>query len=102
MATGHGETQVKGVRNRPPRWSRGVTVLRGIPYEDYVRIRDVPANGHLRMTYHDGTLEIMSPESLHEVPSRRFGLLIYEVAMGLGVSCTGTGSTAFRLAPVRT
>ncbi len=49
------------------------------------------------MTYHDGTLEIMSPESLHEVPSRRFGLLIYEVAMGLGVSCTGTGSTAFRL-----
>ena len=74
-----------------------MTVLRGIAYDDYVRIRDVPANDHLRMTYYDGTLEIMSPEHIHEVPSRRIGLVIYEVAIGLGISCTGTGSTTFRL-----
>jgi Uma2 family endonuclease len=49
------------------------------------------------MAYHDGTLEIMSPESLHEIPARRFGLFIYEVATGLGISCTGTRSTVFRL-----
>lgn len=97
MATGHEETRLRRPGRRPARGRPGVMVLRGVLYEDYVRIRDVPANGHLKMAYHNGTLEIMSPESLHEVPSRRIGLFIYEVAMGLGVSCTGTGSTTFRL-----
>lgn len=97
MATGHEESRLKSIGRRSRRRSSAVTMLRGISYEDYVRIRDVPANGHLRMAYHDGTLEIMSPENLHEVPSRRIGLVIYEVAMGLGISCSGTGSTTFRL-----
>lgn len=97
MATGHEEARVKRAGGRIARSRPAVTVLRGISYDDYVRIRDVPANDHLKMAYHDGTLEIMSPESLHEVPSRRVGLVIYEVAMGLGISCTGAGSTTFRL-----
>ncbi len=41
-------------------------VLRGVPYGHYVRLRDEPDNDHLRMTYYDGTLEIMSPEHIHE------------------------------------
>ena len=96
MATGQTVSRAEGKTSRVVR-GRAPTILRGIAYEDYVRIRDVPANGHLRMAYHDGTLEIMSPENLHEVPTRRIGLVIYEVAMGLGLSCTGTRSTTFRL-----
>src|SRR5579871_1821002 len=97
MATGHESSKLEGVKRRPRRRRPAGAILRGVLYEDYVRLRDVPANDHLRMTYHDGTLEIMSPENLHEMPSRRIGLVIYEVAMGLGISCSGTGSTTFRL-----
>ena len=51
----------------------GVTVLRGVPYSVYLTLRDEPANDGLRMTYVDGTLEIMSPEFRHEKGSRRLG-----------------------------
>jgi hypothetical protein len=67
MATGHEESRLKAVGRRPRR-SPAATVLRGISYDDYVRIRDVPANGHLRMAYHDGTQEIMSPETSTRSP----------------------------------
>jgi Uma2 family endonuclease len=72
------------------------TVLRRVPFETYVRLRDEPTNGHLRMAFHDGTLEIMSPEYIHEVPSRRLGLLIAILAGELGLPCTGSASTTFR------
>src|SRR4051812_499616 len=71
-------------------------VLRGVRYGDYVGLRDEPANGHLRMAYHDGTLEIMVPEYQHEVPSRRFGLIVFVITEELGILCHGTRSTTFR------
>jgi Uma2 family endonuclease len=72
------------------------TVLRGVLYHEYVKLRDEPANGHLRMTYHDGVLEIMSPESRHEIPSRRFGLIVFVLAEELDIAYQGTSSTTFR------
>ena len=71
-------------------------VLRGVRYGDYVRFRNEPANGHLRMVYHDGTLEIMSPEYIHEIPSRWLGLLIFILSEELGFECVGAQSTTFR------
>jgi Uma2 family endonuclease len=48
------------------------------------------------MTYYDGTLEIISPEYIHEVPAVRFGLLVRAAARHLGIACQGGGSTTFR------
>jgi Uma2 family endonuclease len=49
------------------------------------------------MTYYDGTLEIMSPEYIHDGPSRRLGLLVPLVCERLGFTYNGTGSTTFLL-----
>jgi Uma2 family endonuclease len=78
-----------------PRASKELALQR-VPYDVYARLRDEPTNGHLRMAFHDGTLEIMSPEYIHEVPSRRLGLLIAILAGELGLPCTGSASTTFR------
>src|SRR4051794_34359672 len=72
------------------------TVLRGVSYGLYVRLRDEPDNRHLRMTYYDGTLEIMSPEYIHEHPSFRFGLLFAVLCEELNITCEASGSTTFR------
>ncbi len=72
------------------------TTLRGVPYDWYVRLRDDPANGGLRLTYYDGTLEIMSPEFRHEKGARRLGMLVNAVTSELRIPCTGAGSTTFR------
>jgi len=71
-------------------------VLRGVSYDEYVRLRDDPKNDRLRMTYHDGTLELMSPASVHEHPCRRLGLLIAIVAEEFEIPCEGVRSTTFR------
>jgi hypothetical protein len=39
------------------------------------------------MTYHNGTLEIMSPQCLHEKYSRRIGLIVLAVTSALGIFC---------------
>lgn len=75
----------------------GVTVLRRVPYDSYVQIVTAEENWHLRMTYYDGTLEIMAPRPImHERPSRRLGLIVLAVASVLELPGTGTGSATFR------
>ncbi len=76
----------------------GTTVLRGVPYDVYVALRRARGNDHLRMTYYDGTLEIMSPEYRHEGASSRLGLLVHLVAAALGVDYECGGGTTFRRA----
>jgi Uma2 family endonuclease len=68
-------------------------VLYGVRYDDYVRLRRDESNNHVRMTYHDGTLELMSPAALHEKPVRRLGMLVTVVANQLGLSYDGSRST---------
>jgi Uma2 family endonuclease len=71
-------------------------VLRGVPYDAYVAMRRTPGNAHLRMTYHDGTLEIMSPEFRHERASSRLGQLVLTLAVELGLDCESSRCTTFR------
>lgn len=73
-----------------------VTVLREVPYSVYATLRDEPANDKLRMTYFDGTLEIMSPEYQHEIGCWRLGIIVLAVTTELEIPCTGARSTTFR------
>ena len=41
-------------------------VLHGIPWQTYEELRDVPESEHVRMTYQEGELELMSPSRTHE------------------------------------
>ena len=75
----------------------GVTTLHGVTYKTYERLLRNPHNQHLRMAYHDGTLEIMSPSLYaHEGASRRFSLLIILMSKALRLRFTGTGSMTIR------
>jgi Uma2 family endonuclease len=74
----------------------GPTVLRGVRYRDYVALCEAPGNEHLRMTYHNGILEIMSPSNRHERPSTRFCFFIAILCVELGIEFEAAGSTTFR------
>jgi Uma2 family endonuclease len=74
----------------------GVVTLRGVPYGIYAALRDERANDHLRMTYYDGTLEIMSPAYVHELPSRRIGVFMVVFCNELGIRYQGCGSPTFK------
>jgi Uma2 family endonuclease len=71
-------------------------VLRDVPWATYRTLRDTPANGPIRMTYLDGTLELMSPEFLHEKGAERIGFLVRAVARAFGVTYQSAGSTTLR------
>lgn len=71
-------------------------VLRGVRYRDYVALVNAPENYHLKMTYYDGTLEIMSPANEHELPSRQIAVFISMLCDELDISFHGLGSTTFR------
>ena len=79
------------VRTRP-----GCQRVAGVTYDSYVRIRDDRRNRHLRMAYHDGVLEIRSPEFRHDRGSRRIYDLVYAYAGAFDVPCQAAGSTTFR------
>lgn len=51
-------------------------VLHGISWKTYVALRNSPENYHVRMTYDEGELEIMSPSTLHEQYGRLLDWLI--------------------------
>ncbi len=72
-------------------------VLHGVSYREYARLTGLDANRHLRMAYHDGTLEIMSPRiSSHELPSERIALIIRVVALNIGINYEAIGSGTVR------
>ena len=71
-------------------------VLSGVTYDAYVRLRDHPRNDHLRMVYHDGVLEIMSPAYRHERGSRHLGMIVNAYAASTGLDYQGARSTTFR------
>jgi Uma2 family endonuclease len=74
-----------------------VIVLERVPYRVYVLLSNVWENRHLRMAYHDGTLEIVSPHRReHERPSARLRLIVTTVAKHLGLPYEGTDSSTFR------
>lgn len=70
--------------------------LQGVPFDVYERLRDHPSNGGLRMTYHDGTLELTSPAYRHEQGSERISLIIRAYVATFQIPCRGTRTTTFR------
>ena len=81
---------------RPAADASGRLLLREVPWDAYMAIREPSGNDHMRMTYHDGVLEIMSPGPLHERGSRRLDQVVLAVAVALDIACSGVGSTTFR------
>jgi Uma2 family endonuclease len=74
-----------------------VTVIHKVRFKDYVKLVMTPENRHLRMAYHDGTLEIVSPRlRKHEKPSDKLRIIITTVADRLGLPYDGTGSYTYR------
>ena len=72
------------------------SVLRGVGWKAYNRLRDHPQNGHLRMSYLDGTLIVMSPEIVHDRYGRRLALIVDEVTEALGIFVEGIATTTLR------
>ncbi len=78
-------------------------ILRGVDWDSYVRMRNHPGNNHLRMSYLDGTLILVSPQFIHNRSGWRITSMIAEVCEALGIpsQCTvsstlqpqGAGST---------
>jgi Uma2 family endonuclease len=56
-------------------------VLSGISWKMYRKLRKIPENYNLRMTYDQGELEIMSPSPRHEKIATLLGSLIEEWAI---------------------
>jgi len=72
-------------------------VIYNVPWEAYVSFRDAldEASG-VRMTYLDGTLELMSPSLLHEDAKTIIARLVEVWAMERDVDLRGFGATTFR------
>jgi Uma2 family endonuclease len=70
--------------------------LRSVPYNTYVRLRDARGNRGLRMAYHDGVLEFMSPEYRHEQGGHRLAHLVRAYCKAFKVAYEEAGSTTFR------
>ena len=82
---------------RSPRPKVDLTnVLRGVDWDSYVRMRNHPGNGHLRMSYLDGTLILVSPEIVHDRYVRRLAMVIDEVTEALGIFVEGIATTTLR------
>jgi len=71
-------------------------VLYGVPWETYVAMREALDSPGLRMTYCEGTLELMSPSTEHEMAKKLLARLIELYALERDVPLWGYGSTTFR------
>ena len=71
-------------------------ILQGIPWSLYVRLRQADDRRKVRMSYWNGTLELMSPEYIHEQADRRLTQVIVELVTQRDIPCACAGSTTFR------
>jgi Uma2 family endonuclease len=71
-------------------------ILEGVPWAAYKALRDAPQNNHIRMTYLDGTLELMSPEYIHDKGADRLAELVRAVARTFDVTYLCAATTTLR------
>ncbi len=72
-------------------------VLHGVPWWTYVALRDaLDDQAGLKMTYLQGTLELMSPSTLHEDAKKLIARLIEVWAMEHDLDLRGFGGATFR------
>jgi Uma2 family endonuclease len=85
-------SSVPGSRHEEARF-----VLRGVPWWTYVALRDaLDDHAGLKLTYLEGTLELMSPSLLHEDAKKIIARLLEAWATEIGIDLRGFGSTTFR------
>jgi Uma2 family endonuclease len=70
--------------------------LHNVDWDTYCKLRDDPANDHVRMNYLDGDLTIVSPHIIHDFESRRIMLVVIAVARAWRVRCMAVGTTTLR------
>nr|WP_233562056.1 Uma2 family endonuclease [Sorangium cellulosum] len=71
-------------------------MIQGVPWNTYVRLRDELDTPGLRMTFCEGTLELMSPSIDHEAAKKSIARLVEIFALERDVPLHGYGSTTFR------
>lgn len=71
-------------------------LLTGIPWATYVVLRDSIESPHIRMTYLEGWLEIMSPSRQHEGEKKQIARLLELFCLERDIPLFGYGSTTFR------
>lgn len=71
-------------------------VLHGVPWWTYVALRDALDDSGLKMTYLEGTLELMSPSTLHEDAKTIIARLVEVWAMEKDLDLRGFGGATFR------
>lgn len=67
--------------------------LSGITWDTYQQIKAAPDNRNLRLTYYQGTLEIMAPSPEHEYYKKVMGRFIETLAEEFVISLYPLGST---------
>jgi Uma2 family endonuclease len=68
-------------------------VLEGVPFAMYRELRALRTCRHVRMTYLDGSLVLMSPEFLHELGAEHLALIVRAVALAGRLKLCGVGRT---------
>ena len=71
-------------------------VLRGVPWDLYVALRDLEADWHVRMAYDRGTLEMMVNSDVHENMKRLIGRLIEAFTAELNIPLRSLSATTWR------
>lgn len=71
-------------------------LLRDVAWSTYVKLRDAPDDRHLRMTYLQGALEIMSPGLRHEVFAVQIARLLELFCHVRGIDLYGFGNMTCR------
>ena len=76
----------------PANWA----LLRQVPWEMYLQVRDAEENNYMRMTYDGGALEIMSPSGKHAKVSHVISCMIYEWTMLHRIDIETGGDMTFK------
>ena len=71
-------------------------VLHDVSWEFYEKLRADDSNRHIRMSYDEGELELMSPSRRHSSIEIRFSLFVVEIARKLGLKCKPLGNATWK------
>ena len=70
--------------------------LEDVSWETYCALNDAEANYHIRMAYLDGSLTLMSPAYVHDVPISLLERLVHAVTLALGLEVLSIRTTTMR------
>ena len=75
----------------------GETVaLHDVDWEGYETLLKLVGDRHVRVTYLEGCVELMSPSYRHEKPVERFGMFVVALTKILEIPCESVGSLTFK------